>query len=949
MKKYLTIISIFLFFQLSLIYPAVPPQTLYEQGIEAFKTGNYISSELLLRKIIESDNDNIEYRDSAWYHLALSIFNQKKYKSAIFEFNRFLTSCTNIELCSLARYWIAESYFQQNDYIRSIQEFKRFISEGKNQEYTIKAYDRIGRIYFMQQRYDEAIIEWTKALGKCKDKAKSEQQRLQIGEAYFLNGDYDEAIDFLTPLLSNKSNTRTNSMAILFIGQSYQKQGKNKSALKIFSEIDESLIGETPFNEVQYFRGISYIALGNFNLATIHLKSFLSAGKDSRWINNAKYELAKIYIKENKTEEATELLEQVRKSGADQALKNSASMELSKIYFDDNIEEAIICLQEISGTDSREMKKNSLFLLSKAYIKVKRLKEAESILEKLINDYSFDKEIDSFQFLLGRVYLEENDLERAISAFNKVKQLNPFSKYINESYYYLALAHLNNNQTEEAISILNNYVKLKNVENKFEAYEQLLDIYKQKTDFKNSAKIISIIIRYYSGEKGAEEIIFKYAGFLKKHNKNSEDYYNLILKKYSSSPAAGRVLLSLGDENFAKKNYSLADNYYKQYLSVKWRKNAASVFLYRLISLERLGKYTTIVSLAESDDNIPPMDDFTSKQVRLLFGKSYFKTGEYSKAYNSYSVWRLTDLSEEDLLIMVKISIKTDDIVTAKIAADLIKTDKKLYAEALYDLSQYYISKKDNYNSYDYLARIIKTAPSSELAECAKADTAELLIKEEKYEEAVGILKEIKSEKIQLRKNSLLIISLFRLGNGKEASALTKKYFTGILKSSYSESIIRENLIYYYSIKDQIQFRQFASYLRKYPGNTALINYYNGKLAFEQKNYKSSYYYFYKVSGDESEYKYEAVYYLGLINLLQNKNTDLALRYFKKLSEENNYENKYAVKAKIDLAILSNETGDIELSKKVLMDILKNSTNQLFQIQAENLIEYFGYNKTATE
>ena len=37
-------------------------------------------------------------------------------------------------------------------------------------------------------------------------------------------------------------------------------------------------------------------------------------------------------------------------------------------------------------------------LLSKAYIKVKNFKEAESILEQLINNYSFDKEIDQFQF-----------------------------------------------------------------------------------------------------------------------------------------------------------------------------------------------------------------------------------------------------------------------------------------------------------------------------------------------------------------------------------------------------------------------------------------------------------------------------------------------------------------------------------------------------------------------
>lgn len=47
-------------------------QSLYEQGAEAFKSGNYGSSELLFRKIIEQD-DSSEYRERAWYYLALSI------------------------------------------------------------------------------------------------------------------------------------------------------------------------------------------------------------------------------------------------------------------------------------------------------------------------------------------------------------------------------------------------------------------------------------------------------------------------------------------------------------------------------------------------------------------------------------------------------------------------------------------------------------------------------------------------------------------------------------------------------------------------------------------------------------------------------------------------------------------------------------------------------------
>ena len=65
-------------------------------------------------------------------------------------------------------------------------------------------------------------------------------------------------------------------------------------------------------------------------------------------------------------------------------------------------------------------------------------------------------------------------------------------------------------------------------------------------------------------------------------------------------------------------------------------------------------KYKIITKIFEADNNIPPMDDYTAKQVQLLLGKSYYMISEYKKAYDAFSVWRLNDLSHNDLLIMVK-------------------------------------------------------------------------------------------------------------------------------------------------------------------------------------------------------------------------------------------------------------------------------------------------------
>ncbi|MBN2040418.1 MAG: tetratricopeptide repeat protein [Spirochaetes bacterium] len=940
-KAFLVLIFISIIITTPHLFAADYSQVLFDQALEAFKSGNYASSELLLRKIVDEESNG--YREKAWYYLALSIFNQKRYKSAIFEFNRFMTVCTSMELCSLARYWIAESLYQQNENIKSIQEFKRFISISKNDEYTVKAYDRIGRIYFSQQRYDEAIIEWMKAFSKCSDKEKTGQQRLNIGEAYFLTGKYDEAIDFLKPLLHSNTDTKIRSTAILITGRSHQIQGKNKTAIKIFSDMDESLIGERPFSDVQYYRAISYIKLANLNFASMHLESFLSIAKDSKWIFSAKFELAIIYLKEAKTKEAAVLFEQIRNSDANPALRSRSLMELSKLYFDDNIGEAIKCLKEAVEFESSDFKKQALVMLSNAYIKTNRLEEAETILEELLKNYAYDKNIDSIHFLIGRVYLEKKDFKRAISAFDKVKQVNPFSKYINETGFYLGIAYSENNQPEKAVATLKKYINIKNIENRYKAYVRLLHLYTGEKDYKNAEKTISTIIKYYKNENKAEDVIYEYAEILEKNKKSGRKYFDLIVSNYNKTPAAGRVLLSRGDDAFVKKEYSNAEKYYRQYLSVQWRQNASSVFLYYLISLEKTEKYRKIITISETENSIPPMDDYTAKQVQLLLGKSYFKTNEYKKALDSYSVWRLDDLSAGDLLITAKSSLQINDITTAVRAADLIKGNNGFYTEALYDLSLYYIQNKDYHNAYYYLSTIINDYPSSAFVDSAKIETAELNIKEEKYEEALANLKDIKNKNLQPRKDALLILIHFRTGNDKDAVSMTDKSLKKIRTSEYAEAVIKENLLFYYRNNDIPNFNKFAGYLKNYYGNTVFLNYMYGKLYFNTNKYKTSYYYFRKIADIESKYRDEAVYTLGLISLLKNKNSRLAFQYFRELSEKNDTDSKFAMMGKIDLSILSNEMGDIELSRKMLMDIINKSENRLLRIQAENLADYFGY------
>jgi len=169
MKYTIPVINIIIcfFFICTNGFSASESRNIFNQGVEAFKAGNYASAELLFRKTEENNDD---YRDRAWFFLARTIFQQGKYKAAIFEFNSFLTKCRTENLRLESRFWIGESYFNLNENLKAIEEYNRFLEKAEDADLVITAHDRIATLYLKQQRYEEAIIEWENAIKSSSDK-----------------------------------------------------------------------------------------------------------------------------------------------------------------------------------------------------------------------------------------------------------------------------------------------------------------------------------------------------------------------------------------------------------------------------------------------------------------------------------------------------------------------------------------------------------------------------------------------------------------------------------------------------------------------------------------------------------------------------------------------------------------------------------------------------------
>ncbi len=918
-------------------------QSLYEQGTEAFKAGNYGSSELLFRKIIDS-GDGAEYRDRAWYYLALSIFNQKKYKDAIFEFNRFLLICTAQDLCHESRYWIAESNFFLKNYIRAIEEFKRFIAQSRNEMLTVAALDRIGEIYFMQARYDEAVIEWKEAINRNTNVSQNSQRVVLIGRALFLNEDYDRALDLLESLISTRGDRTNEAQARMIIGRIYQIKNRHREALRTFYGIPEIMLRESPYCDAQYFKAMSSIALGDSYSAKSFLESFLLIGKSSEWYYHGKYELGSIFIKQNNEREGIELLEEVRNATRVMALRSRAALVLSRIYLGRSPVEAIPYLEDAVSLPDQEEQRDALSLLARVYVDFKRYEDAERILSLLINTYPENEGNDQVQFLLARVALERNDPDAAIAGFNKIRVINPSSAYLREAVYYLGLAYAMKNENVKAVELLNKYSFTAGAEKRYEALARLLELHIGASDISNAERTAQLIQSGYSRQEGAEKIIYAFAQALALKGINSARYLQFVVNTHPKSESAGRILFTWATESFEAGDYSRAEQFYRQYLVVPARERAQDALLGRVDSLFRLNRFREIISIA-GDGAGPELDENASIKFSLYLGRAYFNEKNLEMSYKTLMKLSSGVLEDSDRLILAKSALKAGDIWTAQAVPALLPGGSELYAESLSIIGSYYISEKKDDVAFDYFAKLIADCPNSVFTDDARIEMAEIHGKNRRYGEALTLLDGIKSDKHADRKMIIRIVALFRTGKIEKAIELTSSGIRNILRYPAGETVVKEALFYYYLKGDLKNFIVYSSHLTKYSGNDPLLNYLSGKIYFEQQQYEKSSYFFSRLAVMETDYREEALFFLGIISLHHHKNARIAAGHFQRLIDTSDSENQFAMRARINLALLMSEGANREKAEELLKEIQSGPENVVMKTQAGNLAEHLNFQK----
>jgi len=929
-------IALLLLFQNS--YTAPESKNIFNQGMEAFKAGHYASAELLFRK---TEENNDEYRDRAWFYLSRTIFQQGKYKAAIFEFNSFLTKCRTESLRIESRFWIGESYFNLNDNLKAIEEYTRFLEKTEDPELIVTAYDRLASIYFKQQRYEESIMQWENAIKSSTDREFNAAIVLKIGHALFKNDKYDEALKRLNPLLSARIDHKKKSEIRLLIGRIYQIQKDHKKALTTFNAIPSDYAEMYPFHDMYYFRAISYIETDRISLAKSDLELFYIIGKKSEFYSDGMYELGKILLNSAKPDEGIEILEKVWEGQDKLDLAVQSALLMADYFIEKDSSRSIKYLEKFKMYENEDLRKLVIITISKAYIKNENFAAAEKNLQLFIEKYPYDQNIDEVKFLQARILLEKGDVDKATSIFEELKKSNPFSKFLNDSYYYLALVNYKKGKINESISYLKKYISLKNINYSFEAHRLLTELYLKSSDAKNSEKSINILLTMYSHHSGVDKLVYQCALLLnEKKNRKSEKYFNLLQHRFPDSDYSMMVNIVYGNKYYDKKNYAKAIVYYEKFLNTNIDESRGTVYYNLLKSYYNLKKYDKVITILKNI-KIPPLNEEQWKEIPLLHSRSLYKTGSHEGVYNILKWEDINSLVDSDVSMLIESTIRIGDINAADIIIKKLKSRNGFYQDQLFKLGNYYKEKK-NYIKAEEIYNSILSAPYNEIInENVLIELSIIKIEKEEYNKSLEYLNRIKLKNNHPEKDSLIVINNFLMGNQETASNISESKINYLLRNRFSERLLLLNFDYNYHKKNVTRFNKYARLLKPFTENANYVNFNSGKLFYETGDYRKSFNYFNKLSSKENEYSDEVYYYLGRLSLFYYKNRNNALKYFTKVTESESVMFDFTQRSKIELALIYFEIKNNDNAINYLSEILNEKINNKYKIEAENLIEYF--------
>ncbi len=564
---------------------------------------NYESAYITLNELKNKDLALQQSFQMVAFNLGTDFFYKSDYDKAKKYFGEVKKYPIDKELNSQGHYWIGESNYNNSSWDDAIQGYNRFLEEpgAINSNYYTRAQYNLGYCY-MQKGYLSGVNEM-----RASNNSSNVSKEL-----------YAQSLVHFRTFVDNKSekdNVRLND-ALLRIGDIYYIRADNASALTYYDRAYAS--GMTNSKDYALYQKAMCSGFTDRKEEKIKLmKDLLSTYKQSKYVGDAKFEIAETYrVLENRSS-AMEYYKRVISEHPDNFMKVKRSrFEIALIHY-----------------------RNKDYDLS-----VKSYKE-------ILKDYPNADDIDLALKKLQPVYADMDKMDEWLALMKQYNKFDGNKAKADTAYFEKAEELFLAKYHDKTITTLTTYLQ-EFVPARFElqAYDLLARCYEIKNDYLNAAlyyeKIANMPTNAYT-QSSVKKLAYYYVSI--KDWPKVIDYEHRI---ETTSTDEGELLTSRINQlkgHYQLKNSSEIFNYAKKVLDSKNVKDddKAEAYYYRAKTAFEQGNFTDAASDFKEVEKLTMREwkaEATFTRIQIKYNNAEYKVVEkdlfaFFKQKPTYSYW----------------------------------------------------------------------------------------------------------------------------------------------------------------------------------------------------------------------------------------------------------------------------------------------------------------------
>ncbi len=892
---------------------------------------------------------------------------------------------------------LLDEIYEKQNYDMAIEQGKKILLRYPESKKRKEIEERIAKTYYLKKNYKETIEMLQKIVEKYQLTTKErDEYYYYIGKSYLLIGDEKNSEIYLKkiPKINPYYERLVYDRGVIYLGRDeYEKAFKS---FQILTKIGKELKNSAIFNMV-----LTAYNDENYSMAIEVLNRYVVLKDKNRDESVIAYIYGTSYYKTDDEKNAIKYLSKLAEKYDDTPYGKKAIITLIEIYANKKDFEMVRKYSEmLEGT---EEEKEAFATLGDYYVSIKKYKEAKENYKKagLENNY---RAIYGY----GYSFYQEGKYAEALPYFKKLEKsvyynqaiYYKFAIYYNQRKYSQILKERGEakkivvtQQDNDNINILiaNSAYEMKNyslakdyysrlslhtpskdnffrvitmsgklkeindVEARFEEYKRK---YPKDTEYKKRIYIAAGEAFYNNQRSDLAEKAYK-EYLTSEPDKDIENYLTALLINEKKYGEASKMLENQEPtiENFYLKavaatgigEYVVAEELYNKILNMI--NNDPTNELYLKVKLNRInnsfleGKYQKTIEFGE--EYLKISNSSNKEDVIEKIGLSYFRMDKMDKSREYFS--KLLEIETKKIETKFQIGetyiFEKDYNGAKKIYQEAYDetTNEKQKEIALYSLAKVagLSNKIGELNKIS--KRFLKEYPESEYKENMISIYSNAGEKIKSKNEIITTYKTIYENSSEEHVKQNAIEKLAQASFEKKQYNTSIKYSNQLLDKSKKSLLLAQNYEKLNKLdlasKEYLKLLNNAKY--KEYGTINLAKYYNFK-----KDYKKSKKYYNDILKMKSTYKDLAMFQLGAINEVEQKNKEAIKNYtnvFKKYPKSS-----YAEEAKLKSATL-NENINLNTSAKLYNEIAKKTKNKEYKIFAYEKLIFINLKSKQTE